>query len=159
MRSILSKAAPSLRQQSSSARMLGEAFAAIASSGDRTAVLQAYGATDNRDVLLAVIRAAKTVPSSGDRSGLLTQLAPRYLGGTDTELRDEYFDAANGIPSSGDLRGVLIVATGYASRSEGHTRAILESARKVVSSGDRASVMIRLAESVGCARRHCASCS
>jgi beta-lactamase regulating signal transducer with metallopeptidase domain len=147
--SILTKAAPSLRNLSGSARTLAGAIAAIPSSGDRTAVLQVYGATDNKDVLLAVMRVAKTIPSSGDLASLLSVLAPKYLAGSDAELRNAWFDAASGLPSSGDLRNVLDIATGYASRSEDHTRAVLETARRMASSGDRAEVLIHVADAGG----------
>jgi hypothetical protein len=146
---ILTRAAPSLRNVSGSARMLADAITAIPSSGDRTAVLQAYGATDNRDILLAVMSVAKTIPSSGDLASLLEVLAPKYLGVTDTGLRNAWFDAARYIPSSGDLRAVLEIATGYATRSEDHTRAILETSRYIASSGDRAEVLIGLANAGG----------
>jgi hypothetical protein len=146
---ILTRAAPSLRNASDFACTLGKAIATIPSSGDRTAVLQAYGATDNKDVLLTVMSVARTIPSSGDLAGLLEVLAPKYLGGNDARLRDAYFETASVIPSSGDLRSVLDVATGYASRSEEHARAILETARRIASSGDRADVLVHLADAGG----------
>jgi hypothetical protein len=146
---ILSRAASSLRNVSGSARLLGDAIAAIPSSGDRVAVLQVYGVSDNKEVLLAVMRVARTIPSSGDLASLLETLAPRYLSGKDTELRNAWFDAAGGIPSSGDLRNVLEVAIGYANRSEDHTRAIIETARRISSPGDRAAVLVSLADAGG----------
>ena len=146
---ILQKAAPGLRHLGGSARMLGAAIAAIPSSSDRTSVLRTYGATDNRDVLLAVMRVAKTIPSSSDLSELLEELAPRYLSGTDAELRSAFFDAANAIPSSTDLSAVLDVAVGYVNRSEGHARAVLESARRITSSSDKADVLVHFVDAGG----------
>jgi hypothetical protein len=92
---------------------------------------------------------AKSIPSSGDLASLLEVLAPKYLGGKDTDLRNAWFEAARYLPSSGDLRAVLEVATGYANRSDDHVRAILETARYVASSGDRSDVLIHVADAGG----------
>jgi beta-lactamase regulating signal transducer with metallopeptidase domain len=146
---ILQKAAPALRHLGGSARTLSAAIAAIPSSSDRTSVLRTYGGTDNKDVLLAVMRVAKTIPSSSDLSELLEELAPRYLNGTDAELRAAFFDAAGVIPSSTDLRAVLEVAIAYVSRSEAHARAVLESARRITSSSDKADVLVHFADAGG----------
>jgi beta-lactamase regulating signal transducer with metallopeptidase domain len=146
---ILQKVAPGLRHLGGSARLLGAAIVAIPSSSDRTSVLRTYGETDNREVLLAVMRVAKTIPSSSDLSALLEELAPRYLSGNDAELRTAFFDAANVIPSSTDLSAVLDVAIGYVNRSEAHARAVLESASRLASSTDKADVLIRFVDAGG----------
>ena len=146
---VLQKAAPGLRHRGASASMLGAALVMIPSSSDRTSVLRTYSETDNREVLLAVMRAAKTIPSSSDLSELLEELAPRYLSGNDAELRTAFFDAANVIPSSTDLSAVLNIAVGYVNRSEAHARAVLESARRITSSSDKADVLIHFADAGG----------
>jgi hypothetical protein len=143
LRAVLEKAAPT-RGGARSGSALEEAVAHVASSGDRTAVLAAYGRTTDREMLLSVMRMARTIPSSGDKAGLLEQLAPRYLKTTDHELHTSFFQASETIPSSGDLSGVLKAAIPYAVNSQEQALLLIDVARHVPSSGDRSSVLIAL---------------
>jgi beta-lactamase regulating signal transducer with metallopeptidase domain len=147
MRAILTRAAPSVRLSRQSASSFEKALMAMPSSGDRSAVLQIYGQTDDRDMLLTVMRAAEGIASSGDRSRLLQVLAPRYLAKGDRVLVSSWFDRAKQIPSSGDLRNVLMIAMPYAAGSADVARSIIETARIIPSSGDRSKVLISMVSS------------
>jgi beta-lactamase regulating signal transducer with metallopeptidase domain len=145
LRAVLSKAAAQSRAKSVAGSTLEAAIGAVASSGDRTAVLEAFGQTDDRDQLLAIMHVAETIPSSGDKANLLSTLAPKYLGRNDAALRDVFFKAAITIPSSGDLSNVLSEAIPFAEKSNEVAIAIIEAVRKIASSGDRSNVLIALA--------------
>ena len=147
LRSVLSKAASQQNRTRVSTTTLEDAIGAIPSSGDLTSVLLAFGQTDDRDQLLVVARTALKVPSSGDLSRFLIEVAPRYLGRDDAALREAYFKAVSNVPSSGDLARVLVNAVPYAAKSTAITRAVLTTAGTVPSSGDRARVLIALAGS------------
>jgi hypothetical protein len=146
LRSVLTKAAPNLRG-ARPASAIEQAALAVASSGDRTAVLRAFGQTTDRDLLLSVMRVAETIPSSGDKASLLKTLAPSYLDGNDDGLRDAFFRTLATVPSSGDMRSVLTgAAMGYAAGNEKVAYAIATAALDVPSSGDRTSVLLGLAD-------------
>lgn len=147
LRAVLSKAATQTRTVKVQSSTLEEAMGAVPSSGDLTAVLLAFGQTNDREQLLAVARTATKIPSSGDLSRFLVEVAPRYLGRNDATLRDAYFAAVAKIPSSGDLARVLVNAVPFAARSPDITRAVLTTAGAVPSSGDRARVLVALAGS------------
>ena len=147
LRAVLSKAAQQSNRGKVSPSTLEAAIGAVPSSGDLTAVLLAYGQTDDREQQLAVARTALKIPSSGDLSRFLDEVAPRYLGRNDAALRAAYFKAVANIPSSGDLARVLVNAVPYAVKSPEITRAVLTTAGQVASSGDRARVLVALAGS------------
>ena len=148
LRAVLIAAAPLVRDQARSASTLEQAAAAVPSSGDRTAVLTEYGDTRNHAMLMSVMRSAATIPSSGDKARLLSMLAPRYLDGGDAELRDEFFRTLVTVPSSGDMRRVLTgSAMGYAGSSQAVALAIVAASNSVASSGDRAAVLLGVADS------------
>ena len=147
LRSVLTKAAPSLRGGVRSGSAIEQAVLAVPSSGDRTAVLRAFGQTTDRDMLLSVMRMAETIPSSGDKSSLLKTLAPSYLDRDDDALRDAFFRTLSTVPSSGDMRSVLTGSVmGYAAANEKVAYAVARAAADVPSSGDRAAVLLGLAD-------------
>ena len=147
LRAVLTRVAPSGHLSRRSISALETALLAMPSSGDKTAVAQIYGQTGDRDMLLAMMRVAQTIPSSGDRSNLLRILAPRYLADSDRELQAAYFTVARQIPSSGDMRNVLQMAIPYAGRSAEIARQVIETSRAIASSGDRSAVLITLVSS------------
>ena len=148
LRAVLIAAAPLVRDQSRSASALEQAAAAVPSSGDRTAVLKAFGETRNHAMLLSVMQMAATIPSSGDKARLLLMLAPRYFDGGDAELWDAFFHTLGTVPSSGDMRGVLTRAVmGYAGASQPVALDIITASNAVASSGDRAAVLLGVANS------------
>jgi beta-lactamase regulating signal transducer with metallopeptidase domain len=149
LRAILEKAAPGVRngKGARSPSALEAAVMAIPSSGDRTAVLQAYGQSTDREMLLSVMRMAETIPSSGDKAMLLSVLAPQYLAGKDDALREAFFRTLSTVPSSGDIRSVLSGAVmGYAASSNEVALAVAQATSDVASSGDRAAVLVQLAD-------------
>lgn len=144
LRAILERAAPPQGGGGRSGSALEEAVMHIASSGDRTAVLERYGQTTDRQMLLAIMRVARTIPSSGDKSSLMQQLASAYLTSTDRDLNASFFQTAMTVPSSGDLRNVLSAAIPYAGRSAAQALMLIEASRSIASSGDRSDVLIAL---------------
>jgi hypothetical protein len=147
LRAVLSKAASQQNRGKVSSSTLEEAIGAVPSSGDLTSVLLAFGQTDDREQLLSVARTALKIPSSGDLSRFLIDLAPRYLGRDDAALRDAYFKAVESVASSGDRARVLVNAVPFAAKSAAITRAVLTAAGDVPSSGDRSNVLVTLAGS------------
>jgi hypothetical protein len=113
-------------------------------------VLQVYGQSTDRDMLLSVMKMAETVPSSGDKASLLSVLAPNYLSRNDDALREAFFRTLATVPSSGDMRSVLSgSAMGYAAGNEKVAHNLAVAAADVPSSGDRAAVLVKLAETGG----------
>ncbi|MEO7455803.1 MAG: hypothetical protein ABIY52_06030 [Gemmatimonadaceae bacterium] len=147
LRAILEKAAPTQRGGVRSGSALESAITHMASSGDKTAVLELYGQTTDRGMLVSVMRMAKTIQGSGDKAGLLENLASRYLGNTDRELYTSYFQTAQTIPSSGDLRNLLDAAIPFVAKMPEQASMLMDAARSIASSGDRADVLISLVES------------
>lgn len=146
LRAVLERAAPSgagMRIASA----LEEAASHIASSGDRTAVLHRYANTSDREMLLAVMRVARTIPSSGDKANLLRQVAERYLAGNDRELSTAFFSTATTIPSSGDLRNVLSAALPYTAKSAEQSLMVIDASNSIASSGDRTEVLLGVVNS------------
>jgi hypothetical protein len=147
LRAVLSKAAAQSRTGAVAPSALETAAGAVASSTDRTAVLEAFAQTDDRDQLLAVARVAATIPSSTDKTNLMSGLAPKYLGRNDAALRDAFFKTIVTIPSSTDLSNVLEIAIPFAAKSNDIALAIIAADTMVASSTDRSNVLIALAES------------
>lgn len=143
MRAVLTRVAPRARLDRQGIAAVERAAAGMA-SGDKTTVLQSFGQTDDRDMLLSVMRSSESIASSGDRARLHQVLAARYLASDDKDLHGSYFDHAIQIPSSGDLRNTLIIATPYATKSTDIAQRIIEASRSVATSGDRSAVLIRV---------------
>jgi hypothetical protein len=147
LRAVLLRAAPMQRGGVRSGSALEDAITHMASSGDKTAVLEVYGETTDRGMLMSVMRMARTIQSSGDKARLLRRLAPRYLTGTDRDLQDAFYQVAQTIPSSGDLSNVLMISIPFAAKSPGQTMSLLDAARSIASSGDRSNVLVALVRS------------
>ena len=64
-----------------------DSLASIPNSGQRAAALRSFARTSDPEALLAIMRVARTIPNSTDKSRLLETLAPRYLGGDSTLSR------------------------------------------------------------------------
>jgi hypothetical protein len=125
---------------------VGEAVGRIASSGDRRETLETLAPTADRDLLLRLAEAARGLPSSGDKAEFLRTAASYYLTPDDDGLRAAYFGVATTVPSSGDLRDVLMHALPFARAERGVTEAVLDAAGHMASSGDRSDVLVALAE-------------
>ena len=149
LRAVLERAAPSPGAGMRSASALESAASNIASSGDRTAVLERYAQTDDRSMLLAVMRVARTIESSGDLANLLRTVVSRYLAGNDHDLSLAYFTTAATISSSGDLRNVLDGALPYVGKSTEQALMLISASNSIVSSGDLAEVLIGLVNAGG----------
>ena len=145
LRSVLTQAGPGVRNNARASSAFEEAVNAVSSSGDKRSVLEVYGQSSDRGMLTTVMRMVETISSSGDRSNLLTTLAPNYLGRHDDALHEAYFRAVAGIPSSGDLRRVLTGAVNSFGGDEKVAYDVVVAASKVPSSGDRAAVLTALA--------------
>jgi hypothetical protein len=147
LRGVLSRLAPVVRVSKRNAPALENALNAIASSGDKSAVLMLFGETSDHDVLALVMRVAETVASSGDKTRVLQSLAARYLTSNDAALENAWFDVARDVPSSGDLRRALQTAVTLNPRTGNVTRQIISASNSVASSGDRSAVLISLVNS------------
>ena len=123
----------------------GDAAAAIESDGDKTTVLTVMAMTADRDMLIEVMRAARTIDSDGDKSRLLIATAARYLIAKDPELRDSYFTVVEQVGSDGDRARVLISASAYGHADENVTLACIRGTHAMSSDGDKASVLISMA--------------
>jgi hypothetical protein len=146
LRSVLTKAGPGVRNSGRASSGFEEAVNSISSSGDKRSVLQVYGQSTDRDMLLSVMKLAETVASSGDRASLLSVLAPNYLSRNDDALREAFFHTLATVPSSGDMRSVLTGSVmGYAAGNEKVAYDVAVTAAAVPSSGDRAVVLTELA--------------
>ena len=146
LRSVLLKAAPTRGGGIRSGSALEDAIVNMASSGDKTAVLEAYGQTTDKEMLMSVMRVARTIQSSGDKARLLQELAQRYLSGNDRDLYSAYYQTALTIPSSGDLRNTLEMAIPYAAQSAEQTLLLIDATKSIASSGDRSNVLISLVQ-------------
>lgn len=147
LRSILTMAAPKARLSGQGVSALERVLVTMASSGDKAAVLQLYGDTGDRAMLLMVMRASESVGSAGDRARLHQVLTARYLANEDRVLHSSWFDHAVQIGSSGDLRNTLMVSVPYAAGSVDIANRIIEASRSIASSGDRSAVLISLVSS------------
>jgi beta-lactamase regulating signal transducer with metallopeptidase domain len=147
MRAILTRAAPGVRISKGNIPAFERALVSMPSSGDKAAVLQIYGQTDDRDMLLTVMRVSEGVASSGDRTRLYQVLAPRYLAKGDRALVSSWFGHVKQMPSSGDLRNALMIAMPYGAGSPDIARGIIDGARSIPSSGDKSRVLIAMINS------------
>ena len=125
---------------------LEDSLASIPNSAQRTAALRSYARTSDPETLLAIMRVARTIPNSTDKSRLLETLAPRYLGG-DSTLTRAYFRVVRTVPSSEELSDLLISIVPYAAKSDQIANAIIETSRVVPSSPQRSDVLTALVES------------
>jgi len=144
MRAVLMAAAPNARLGRPGPSGLEYALVSMESSGDKAAVLQAYGDKGDRDMLLMVMRVSEGIGSAGDRARLHQVLADRYLATDDKVLHGTWFDHAVQIESSGDLRNTLMIAVPYAESSTDVAHRLIEASRSIASAGDRSAVMISL---------------
>ena len=119
----------------------------IQSSGQRAVALRRIGQTDDRATLLSVMRVTRMVPNSTDKFRVLESLAPRYLASGDATLIAAFFRTARTIPSSEELRDILIDVVPFAAKSGDLANAIIEVARLVPSSPDRSEVLAALVTS------------
>jgi beta-lactamase regulating signal transducer with metallopeptidase domain len=147
LRAVLTRAMPRGQVTNLSVPAFERAISGLTYSTDKAAVAQMYAQTDNREMLLAVIRGINTITSNGDRARTLQTLASRYLTKNDRELERAYFESADSISSSGDRRNVLMIAMPFAASSANVAARIIASTLTIVSSGDRAAVLIALAHS------------
>ena len=125
---------------------LEDSLANIPNSGQRTAALRSYARTSDAETLRTIMRVARTIPNSTDKSRLLETLAPRYLAG-DSTLARVYFRVVRTVPSSEELSDLLISIVPYAVKSDQIANAIIETSRVVPSSAQRSDVLTALVES------------
>lgn len=126
---------------------LEDSLLSISSSSQRANALRRYGQTDDRTTLMSVMRVARTIPNTTDKSRLLDDLAPRYLSRDDRMLSSAFFRVARTVPSSEELRDLLIDVVPFAAKSSDVANQLIEVARIVPSSPDRSDVLTALVES------------
>jgi beta-lactamase regulating signal transducer with metallopeptidase domain len=116
------------------------------SSGDKASLLRQYAANGDPDAVLMALRGVKDVPSSGDKASVLRIFAAPALSRNRADLRRAFFDALGTGVSSGDRRDVLTAAIPYGHTSSAVTIEILEATLNITSSGDKAQVLIAVAQ-------------
>jgi beta-lactamase regulating signal transducer with metallopeptidase domain len=123
-----------------------DASARVESDGDKAAVITQAAMTADRELLLGLARAARTIDSDGDKSRLLIAVAARYLVPGDSALVTSYFNVVDGVGSDGDRARTLIAAAAYGHATESVTLACLRSTHAMDSDGDKVSVLVAIAE-------------
>ena len=98
-----------------------------------------------RQLLLILVRAASRLPSSGDKSGFLSQTAPSYLSKGDSALRRAFFNAVATLPSSGDHARVLMNVMEHGHDDASIVADILHSVQGIASAGDKSRVLVQVA--------------
>ncbi len=126
---------------------LEDSLVDIQSSREKALTLRRHAQTSDRVTLAMVMRVARTIPNSTDKALLLESIAPRYLGASDSALAAAFFRTARTVPSSEELRDLLIAAVPFANGSDAVVHSIIDAARLVPSSGDRADVLASLVTS------------
>lgn len=123
---------------------VGAAAMSIESDGDKSAVLTQLVMTADRELLIEIMRVARTIGSDGDKSRLLISAAAKYLVPVDVDLREAYFDVVETVGSDGDRARVLISASAYGSRDEAVTMACIHATHAMSSDGEKARVLISM---------------
>jgi len=141
------RVAPLAHPSKENVASIERAVASMSASTDKRRVLEAFGQTSDRDMLLMVMRASDGISSSAELGRLLRALEPRYLSSGDHALASAYFEQAKRLSTSGDLHRVLRGAVPYAARSPELAMRIIDAADKLGPSSDRAAVLIALLDS------------
>jgi hypothetical protein len=128
-------------QSPSTRSAIAEALSHIASSGDKSSTLQVMAPNADPEMLVMLAKAAEDLPSSGDKANFLITTAAEYLSGSNESLRNAYFRTVVTIPSSGDMRNVLISAMRYGHASVPLTLQIVDATKGIASSGDVAAAL------------------
>jgi hypothetical protein len=92
------------------------------------------------------LRGVKDVSSSGDKASVLKTLVAPALSRNRADLRRAFFDALATVVSSGDRRDVLTAAIPYGHTNSAVSIEVLEGTHNLTSSGDRAQVLIAVAQ-------------
>lgn len=124
------------------ARTLRHLGSHLRSDGEkRLALSAALEGSPNTEELAAILDAAGTIRSDGDRSGVLARVA-REHSMDDARARNAFFRAAGGIGSDGDLARVLLAElVGSGARGE-VLAAALRASEGIESDGDLARVLL-----------------
>jgi len=117
-----------------------------ASSGEKAALLSQYAATGDPESVLLVLRGAKEVTADGDKANLLKTVTAKALTPRRSALRHAFFEAAATLNSDGAKRDVLIAAAPYGHADPSVTAAVIEAVSLIHSAGDKAAVLIAIAE-------------
>jgi hypothetical protein len=122
-----------------------DALSMITSSTDKTTTMVMLAPTADRELLLALAKAAEGISSSTDRSNFLMTAAAHYLTPNDKELHAAYFHAAATLPSSTDLANVLMSSVPYGHANTDIVMLIFQALPSAESSTDKANVLISMA--------------
>ena len=134
LRAVLSKAATQSRTGGVAGSSLETAIGAVASSSDRTAVLEAFGQTDDRDQLLSVMRVAATIPSQCRQGEPVERTRTALPRPQRRRAARCFFKTVVTIPSSSDLASVLDDVIPFAVKSNDVALAIIAADTTVPSS-------------------------
>jgi beta-lactamase regulating signal transducer with metallopeptidase domain len=140
------RAYPSAAAKASIGESIQSALKDVKSSGDKASLLTQYAFGGDPEAVLMALRGVKDVTSSGDKARVLRTLVAPALSRNRADLRRAFFDAFHTIPSAGDSRDVLLAAIPYGHTNSAVTIEVLERTLNIVSSGDKAQVLIAVAQ-------------
>jgi hypothetical protein len=146
LRSVLQKVDVRLVQSAPVRGLYTDAIAGIESDGDKSSLLSQIVFTADHDLLIDIMRVARTIGSDGDKSRLLMSSSARYLPGRDAALREAYFETYETLQSAGDRSRVLISAVAFGHGDPAVTEAIIVGTHRIDSSGDQARTLISVAD-------------
>jgi beta-lactamase regulating signal transducer with metallopeptidase domain len=145
LRSVLQKITPASVRTAQTRTAFADAIASIESDGDKSSLLTELAMTADRELLIEIMGVALTLGSDGDKSRLLIAAAARYLGNSDQQLRESWFEVAESLESDGDRSRVLISASAYGHADEAVTEAAIRATLGMESDGDIANVLTYIA--------------
>jgi hypothetical protein len=145
LRSVLQKITPASVRTGQTRTAFADAIASIESDGDKSALLIQLAMTADRELLIEIMGVALTLGSDGDKSRLMITSAARYLGNSDQQLRESWFEVAESLESDGDRSRVLISASAYGHADEAVTEAAIRATLGMESDGDIANVLAYIA--------------
>ncbi|HVF39218.1 MAG TPA: hypothetical protein VM939_04905, partial [Gemmatimonadaceae bacterium] len=116
-------------------RALQRQLAKTSSGADSVQVMSEYAKqTDDPEMILMALKAAKELSSDTDRRVLLQTVAARALGRKNPTLRKAFFDAATAMSSDTDLRVTLSTALPYGHSDPEVTLAVFKAVGQQMSS-------------------------
>jgi hypothetical protein len=144
LKALLAQMGQSVHSSGSMAEAFGKAVDHMSSDDEKRSLLEEYAAHGDRDMLLVIMRQAKSIGSDDEKSSLLRSTAARYLNCDDEELHNAYFSTARAIGSDEEKRAVLEASLPYA-KQRGVLLSILDAAKDIGSDSEKAELLIDIA--------------
>jgi hypothetical protein len=144
LRALLAQMGRTVHQSPSLADAFGKAVEHMSSDDEKRALLEEYAAKGDREMLLVIMRQAKSIGSDDEKSGLLRSTVARYLNCDDEELHNAYFSTLHTIGSDEEKRAALEGALPYA-KQRGVLLSVLDAAKDIGSDSEKAELLIDIA--------------